>query len=121
MTLSIHELRTAFTEWSQRNTVYPNGRRWPRLSKSQRSVVAELLECTQARETFPDYRFSGLNPVERMQVEAVAYELLKCGAYNGSKTDAITDATAIVKGATFAPPLGDNHHNAAACPYCTPL
>lgn len=55
---------------------------------------------------------------QRMQVDAVAAELRRIGSYQGSESDSITDAIAIVAVATFAPPLGDNHHNANACPHC---
>ena len=58
---------------------------------------------------------------QRQQADAVA-EILRarCGAYSGSESDALTDATDIVLAVRFAPPTGDNHHNAALCPYCSP-
>lgn len=55
---------------------------------------------------------------QRQIVDAVADTLRKTGAYGGSETDAITDAMTIMRAAQFAPPLGDNHHNAFLCPYC---
>lgn len=62
-----------------------------------------------------------LSVPERYQADAIALILQNgCGVYYGSDTDALTDASHIVLAARFAPPLGDNHHNAAACPYCTP-
>lgn len=62
-----------------------------------------------------------LSPWEREQAAAIALVLLtKTGAYRGSESDALTDAVAIMQAARFAPPTGDNHHNALACPYCTP-
>ena len=56
---------------------------------------------------------------QKAQVDAVADVLVKAGAYTGSRLDAVTDAAAIVLAMQFSP-TGDNHHNAAMCPYCTP-
>lgn len=56
----------------------------------------------------------------KLQADAVAQVLEATGAYRGIGTDLLTDAAAIVLAARFAPPVGDNHHNAALCPYCTP-
>lgn len=59
---------------------------------------------------------------QQMQADAIA-EILRTGAvgaYQGSQSDARTDASYIVLAAQFASPLGDNHHNALKCPYCSP-
>lgn len=58
---------------------------------------------------------------QKQQADAVVLILQSgMGAYSGSDTDILTDAARIVLAVPFAPPSGDNHHNAAACPYCTP-
>lgn len=65
--------------------------------------------------------YSRLPPWQRQQADAVAEQLRhNVGAYGGSHSDALTDAVGIVLAAQFAPPTGDNHHNAVACPYCSP-
>lgn len=55
---------------------------------------------------------------KRQQADAIAAELVKLGAYGGSESDAKTDAVAVLRAAQFAP-MGDNHHNAATCPFCS--
>lgn len=42
-------------------------------------------------------RLADVPRAERAQVAAAAEALSKCGAYNGSETDAVTDAHAIVR------------------------
>lgn len=57
---------------------------------------------------------------QQAQARAIADVLLSSvGAYRGSPTDALTDAVSILRSTQFAPPEGDNHHNAALCPYCS--
>ena len=64
--------------------------------------------------------YATLPPPMQWQANDVAEELRKIGAYDGSPTDALTDAVGIVLALVYAP-LGDNHHNAAACPHCGDL
>lgn len=118
-----HQLRMKLLGWVQKHTIMRRSSirfGWRTKVMSDNEAVEELLECVSALKV-PYYdRYTSLTEVERMQVEAVAQELVtRCGAYQGSTTDAITDAIGIVKAATFAPPLGDNHHNALECPHCT--
>lgn len=64
--------------------------------------------------------YARLSFIQRAQADAVAESLMhSVGGYHGSESDARTDAAAIVLAMRFAP-MGDNHHAAAMCPYCTP-
>lgn len=64
--------------------------------------------------------YSTLTIPDRQQVDAIVGVLINTGGYHGSASDAQTDAVTIIRAAQFAPPNGDNHHNALACPYCSP-
>lgn len=64
--------------------------------------------------------YNHLSGWKQRQIDEVADILLNStGGYHGSESDARTDATAIVLAMQFSP-TGDNHHNAALCPYCSP-
>lgn len=102
MALSVHDLRLNFLAWVQSQSIYRRGMDGLGDLVSDNEAVEELITCTQASLQLPDYRFADLNEVERLQVETVVSELLRCGAYHGSKTDAITDSVAIVKAVMFA-------------------
>lgn len=131
MSLTEHNLRMNLLDWVQRHTILRRGNtgenpraaivvqggHWVGLV-SDNEAIEELLECVSARKVVEYDRFTELNPMEQMQVDAVARELTRCGGYIASPTDAVTDAIGIVKAAFFAPPLGDNHHNALECPHC---
>lgn len=67
----------------------------------------------------PAERYQMLMAHQRAQVDAVACLLGGLGHYHGDDGQRLADALAVVDAARFAPPLGDNHHNAAACPYCS--
>lgn len=105
--LSAHDQRIRFLEWVQQHAIYRRG--VPGAASSGRLVsdneaVEELLDCTLIRTDnhLAQIRLDELSSREQMAVEIVAYELTsKCGAYNGSPSDAVTDAIGIVRAAGF--------------------
>lgn len=107
MTISHYDLRRQLLAWVQNHTTY-RGRRDDGLGVlvSDNEAVEELLDCMLPRlDRLADYRLADLSPRERTAVEVVAYELSsKCGAYNGSPSDAVTDAIGIVRAAGIVLP-----------------
>lgn len=93
----------------------PNGVSLAHGRKAQ-AVMLALMQPIANSDTY-----DRLSVPQQQQARAVAVILRSgCGAYVGSATDIMTDASHIVTAVAFAPPLGDNHHNAGACPFCSP-